>query len=238
MLPENPNGEILMKGKFLNIWSSPSQPILAIEEQKNNAYRLSFYLPQEQAFLANGQNPTELLLNSPNVISNVIWGNDSLSFQSGNKLITAYFDLANKTVTASYSSFPANDKDKTITERITTKSDEKIWWNSATNEIFVDWLKDKTEIPYYICENKETCQLPLLLLKSQFPIKNIDFFPGRKDVIIIAVGNGVYALEIDGRSGRLLYPIYKGKEPTFAVLNGEENVYVLDGESLIKISLK
>ena len=54
----------------------------------------------------------------------------------------------------------------------------------------------------------------------------------------MAVGNGIYAIEIDGRSGRLAYPIYKGKDPTFELLSGEKSIYVLDDESLIKIFLE
>jgi len=101
----------------------------------------------------------------------------------------------------------------------------------------VDWLEENGAPPYYICD--ENCDsLPLQIFQSKFTIQNIEFFPQRKDVIIIAVGNGVYALEIDGRGGRLIYPIYKGKKPTFGLSNSTNYIYILDDSSLLKMYLK
>lgn len=235
MLPENPKGELILKGNFTNIWASPQHNILILEEQKNSSYRLSFYLPKENLFLTNSSLATEKILTFTKEISNIIWEKDSILFKSNKGPVSISFNLTDHTATASFLSSPIENI--LATERTNTRNDEKIWWEPETNKVFIDWLKDKTEIPYYLCEDKN-CQLPIQLFQGRFPIKNIEFFPGRKDVIILAVGNGVYALEVDGRNGRLAYPIYKGKSPTFTLINNEENIYVLDDNSIIKVYLK
>ena len=98
-------------------------------------------------------------------------------------------------------------------------------------------LGNETEIPYYLCPQKP-CQKPLTIFESLPPIQNIDFFPQRKDVIIIAAGNGVYALETDKRGQQNLQSIYKGKNPTFGIIKGATFIYVLDENFLIKVELK
>src|SRR3989344_1667964 len=62
-------------------------------------------------------------------------------------------------------------------------------------------------------------------------------FPKRRDVLIAAFDNGVWAVELDGHGGRGSYPIYKGKEPDFALLAGDDVLYVLGDGNLIRVSL-
>lgn len=80
-------------------------------------------------------------------------------------------------------------------------------------------------------------KFPVLVFRSKFPIINIDFFPGRRDVIIAALSNGIYALELDRRGGQNLQPIYKGKNPDFAAFPGQKKVYILDDGNLISVEL-
>lgn len=107
---------------------------------------------------------------------------------------------------------------------------QRILWKPQKNEVWAEWLKDDP-LPYYFEDEK------VLVIRSQFNIRNADFYPGRNDVLIIAVQNGVFAIEIDGRGGRILQPIYKGKEPIFATYKNESAVYILDEDALIKIRL-
>jgi hypothetical protein len=234
MVPQNPSGEILFKGKFSNIWSSPHHELLVLKEQKNSIYHLTFYMPKKNTFLTADSAFTENLLSFKGNISDFVWENDYVVFKSDKGLVKADFYFTNDTVAASY--FSGSLKEFSDFERYSKRKDEKIWWNPKTNEIFVDWLKKDSLPPYYICE--EICELPLLVFKGGSVIKNVDFFPKRKDVIIVAIGNGIYALEIDGRGGRLIYPIYKGKDPTFAQPRNGDSVYIMDDGALIKISLK
>jgi len=168
-------------------------------------------------------------------ISNIIWGDGYVIFNSDKGLVKAEFNLSSFSVSAKQHNEPTEKVSGF--EKISPKGDEKILWDPNTNDIFVDWSKNSQTIPYYLCDTKD-CQLPIKILHSITSIRAADFFPNRKDVIITAVSNGVYALEIDGRGGRLIQPIYKGKEPRFALLKGDENVYVLDEGALIKVSLE
>lgn len=126
----------------------------------------------------------------------------------------------------------ANHATTSPMERFTNHDRQKLWWNKNENKIWVDWLKDDSSRPYYLSDNR------ILILDSVYPIRNADFFPGRRDIIIVAAQNGIFAIEIDGRGGQTLQPIYKGKEPIFTVLKSDNSVYVLDESVLMKIKLE
>jgi hypothetical protein len=121
--------------------------------------------------------------------------------------------------------------------RLTPNEKEKLWWNPQENKLWVTWLADSSSLPYYFCDNI-SCKEMMLILASKFPIKNADFYPKRKDIVIVAVQNGVYALEIDGRGGRLLQPIYKGKDPIFTTYKNDNSIYILDEDNLMEIKLE
>ena len=240
LIPENPKGEILFKGKISKVWASPHNKILALEEQKNNGYRLIFYLPEKDTFLTAKNSFTEKLLVYTK-ISNFIWEENSLIVKNGFTATKIYFDLSDETVVATY--FKEELDKKSDFEKLDKRKEIKIWWENQTNEVFVDWLEEDKAPPYYICDNtipgeKPACLLPIQIFKSPLEITSLDFFPKRKDVVILAVGNGVYALEIDDRNERLAYPIYKGKKPHSSVFNTDDKVYIVDDGSLIKIDLE
>lgn len=115
--------------------------------------------------------------------------------------------------------------------RLANHNRQKLWWLPEENKVWVEWIDSASSRPYYLNEDKN------LILDSISPVRNADFFPGRRDVIIIAVQNGVFALEIDGKGGRILQPIYKGKEPFFTIYKNESSIYILDEKTLIKINL-
>jgi len=111
--------------------------------------------------------------------------------------------------------------------------DSKIFVDDSSN-IWIEWLALNSPLPYYFCNNQE-CTSPLLVLNSKFPIRNVDFYPSRNDVLIVAVQNAIYAIEVDGRGGRILQPIYKGANPVFELEN--KTLYILDGKTFIKLNL-
>lgn len=120
--------------------------------------------------------------------------------------------------------------------RFTSNQKEKLWWDPQKNEVWVRWLGEKQFLPYFFCDDL-VCQEEKLILHSVFSIRNVDFYPKRRDVILVAVQNGIYALEIDGRGGRMLQPIYKGKDPIFITYKNESLIYILDEDNLIEIKL-
>ncbi len=169
-----------------------------------------------------------------------MWGQNYLIFKNEKDFVKVDFNLSAGIVTAKKILPDQIDQDinqNNNYERTTTAQDIKIWWNPVSNEIYADWLKEDSEIPYYLCGQKP-CQQPFQIFKSRLPIKNIDFFPQRKDVIIMAIDNGIYALEMDKKGQQNFQSIYKGKDPTFGIIKGENYLYVLDDGSLMKIDIK
>ena len=120
--------------------------------------------------------------------------------------------------------------------RLTVNQKEKLWWDPKDNKVWVEWFGDKESLPYFFCDDK-SCSDKILIFNSRSPIRNIDFYPKRKDAVIIAVQNGIFALEIDGRGGRNIQPIYKGKEPIFTIYQNESSIYILEEDKLIEIKL-
>ena len=72
-----------------------------------------------------------------------------------------------------------------------------------------------------------------MVFETKDEVRGAAFMPKRDDVLMVAIENGVFAIEIDGRSRRNLQPLYKGKSPTFAVL--EKIIYILDNGTLSKL---
>lgn len=118
-------------------------------------------------------------------------------------------------------------------EKYTGNKKQKLWWNPQENKVWVDWMGDENSLPYFFSEKS------VLVLNSLFSVRNADFMPGRRDIIVVAVQNGVFAIEIDGRGGRMLQPIYKGKSPVFIFDKKNDSVvYVLDEDALLEIKLE
>ncbi len=70
-------------------------------------------------------------------------------------------------------------------------------------------------------------------LKSK--ITAIDFYKNRKDVVLIAMPDGIYALEIETENIQNLQPIYKGKNPVFAKKDNN-SIYILDNGNLMLVN--
>lgn len=108
-------------------------------------------------------------------------------------------------------------------EKLINHDRQKLIWETGENDIFVEWINGEKSRPYYIEEGKH------LVLHSLYGIRNVDFYPGRRDVVIFAVQNSIFAIEIDKRGGQALQPIYKGKEPNFVTYKNDMAIYVEEG---------
>lgn len=127
---------------------------------------------------------------------------------------------------------PETKGTSSVVEKLTNHDRQKLIWDTEENNIWVEWLNGEKSRPYYM-EDSES-----LVLHSLYKIRNVDFYPGRRDVVIFAVQNSVFAIEVDSRGGQTLQPIYKGKEPNFTTYKNDMAIYVKEGEVLMKINLK
>ncbi len=132
---------------------------------------------------------------------------------------------------AAWKTATAEEKE-TRYSKLSINGKEKLWWNPRENKLWVEWLGSEDSLPYFFRDDS-SAETKILILDSKFPIVNAEFYPGRKDVVIVAAQNGIYALEIDGKGGRMLQPIYKGKEPTFAISENGKTIYVLEEDNIL-----
>lgn len=252
LISQNPKGEIILKGPFLNLYSLPDKKILVLVEKKSGSdifKKLSFYSPEENIFLTPNSWATQSLAVFKD-IERQEQKDGVFSFSSEKGEIQISFDLNDKTYKAEkIKKAVPNPTDEKFADfvsaesgnfnplfaKLSSRKKELIWFDRQNN-IWFDAPKDEKTLPYFLFGEKNI-KFPVLVFRSKFPLNNIDFFPGRRDVIIAALSNGIYALELDRRGGQNLQPIYKGKSPVFAVFQGEKTIYILDDGNLISIEL-
>lgn len=134
-------------------------------------------------------------------------------------------------------SFATSSPDKAeeyIYEKVSPRGKVGLWREG--NQILAKWLKSDRSLPYYFCEgNNENCREIVTIFNSASVVRSLDFYPGRDDVVVIAVENGIFAIEIDSRKIQNFQPIYKGVEPYF-IVDGN-TFYVKDRDAIIKIKI-
>lgn len=258
LVPKDPEGKIILKGLFTDLYVSPYEKIIALTEKnsKNENYKLNFYLPEQNIFLNPDSDYSAELLTFEE-IQRFKWEGNGIVILTDpkNEIIKISFDLDKQTFTAEkilnnkdFSFVPDEfkssnfnlEKLKPLLESNMVKiigRKKEIVWKDSKNNIWFDIDPQETQLPYFVYGEKNI-KMPLKILNSKFPILNIDFFPERRDAIIAAINNGVFAIELDGRGGRIIQPIYKGKNPNFGIFKGEKTVYVLDEGNLSEIKLQ
>lgn len=135
---------------------------------------------------------------------------------------------------AAYSSASeiASERASTTFATITRKR-VKVWLDGAS--VFAKWQGHEDAAPKYFCGG-DGCLKPILVFQSSIPIQSFDFYPLRDDAIILALDNGIYAVEIDRRKYQNFYPIYRGQAPDFRV--DSDKVYVKDNDYIAVLDLQ
>jgi len=259
LVSQNPEGETILRGLFVKLYSSPFQKILALaEKNKNGSYKINFYLPDENLFL-NPRNSVSLPLVFFKNPPRLLWKENSVAIISDPSFkkepsVIVNFNLGAQTFEAK--KMAHSDEMKTLTmpddfknfklsamknfdfyfAKMLARKKEIIWLDILNNTIWFDVNVNENELPYFMYNEKKAVA-PLKIVVPRFAVGNIDFFPARIDVIIAAISNGIYAIELDGRGGRSVQPIYKGKQPDFAIFKGEKIIYILDDGNLSRVKL-
>jgi hypothetical protein len=206
---------ILQSGLFLSGLKQGNYSVLVAKEE---------YWPWEKKMEVKNQMVTEAraLLLPKDPEGEIIKRENSSPLQK-----TEYDDIYNNLKEVKKLSL----KSTTTIERFTSQERQRLWWKPQEKNVWVEWIGEENSRPYYLKESKN------LVFTSPAPIKNADFYPGRKDVIIITYQNGVFAMEIDKRGGQIKQPVYKGKDPVFITHKNTSSVFILDEDALIKIKL-
>ncbi|MCA9364171.1 hypothetical protein KC727_03045 [Candidatus Kaiserbacteria bacterium] len=78
---------------------------------------------------------------------------------------------------------------------------------------------------------------PRITVHTQFQdVRSFDFFPGSTDLVVMALEDGVYVIEIDPRAWQNVQPLVKGANLDMRVENGQ--IYVYDGSVLYQMVLE
>lgn len=101
---------------------------------------------------------------------------------------------------------------------------DKIAYWLEDGVVRVVWGGREDSTPYYFCLNGD-CRKEIIVSTDQ-PIRYFEVFPGRDEILIIASGSTIEAIEVDDRSERNIQYIYEGLEPTFR-FDGN-SLYILD----------
>lgn len=104
--------------------------------------------------------------------------------------------------------------------------------DSEYKNIITKFENTKTHIDWN--KNGET---PKIIKDFKSEIRMSDFYKERDDVIIIAVSNGIFALEINNNEESIpnFQPIYKGVSPEF-VKKDNNTIYVRDNGNLMEVA--
>lgn len=233
LMPQNPEGRVLLKGNFKTIKSSPYEHILMLfKNNKNNNFgqSISFYLPDLNEFLTNSGQKTENLLSSISGLETFRWEEGGVILFFKDHAIDVDFNQNNRSVTAREVKKPVLESAEPAETIFDPRGQIKVWQTADAKEIWAEWL-DKKMPPFYFTDRK------VRIFNSRSAIRSFNFLPKRKDVLVVAVENGVFALEIDGRKPQNFQPIYKGRSPVSAAFFDQESIYVLDDNLLSRIDL-
>lgn len=141
-----------------------------------------------------------------------------------------------KKTDTSYKEISSVFLEKATTTRI-ARREVKVWFADDSNTIFAQWLGDTDSAPKYFCHSDAQCLDPITVFHSTLPIRTFDFYPLRSDAIILAIDNGVYAIEIDNRTYQNFYPLYRGTSPDFRITE-DDGLFISDEGAIILLDLE
>ncbi|MDO8492180.1 MAG: PEGA domain-containing protein [bacterium] len=123
---------------------------------------------------------------------------------------------------------------KSATTSANSKSVRKLSVKNEGGRLRVSWTGEIDSIPSYFCDGT-ICKSEIFINNAN-NIKSFDFFPGRDDLLIVRLPDGIYVTEIDDRSPQNIQKIISGAGFDFRVRDGSE-LYFKDGIKLYSVSL-
>lgn len=102
-----------------------------------------------------------------------------------------------------------------------------IYWDEENIDAY--WIANSDKMPEW--EKK----LDLHILSAS-PIRDVKFYPGWPDYLLVASGDSIYVVEMERAGGQNIFPIYKGKTPK--IISVESGLLILlDGKNYIEVVL-
>ena len=88
--------------------------------------------------------------------------------------------------------------------------------------------------PQYYCVNDAACK-EHVALSFDAELRDLAFYPGRNDLALLAIQNGIFTLELDNRGTQNFQPVYRGTRPRMLLKDGV--VYLKEGLGVLRLSL-
>lgn len=125
--------------------------------------------------------------------------------------VNTLFDPTNASSTTALLVEPHKTEDDKIKKDFISSRKMALW--QQNNTLFAEWLGEADYEPQYFCANNThtSCHTIIPIVKSNEPIVHFDFYPGRNDVVIVTLSDGIYAMEIDPRGEQNSVLLVPGK---------------------------
>jgi hypothetical protein len=133
--------------------------------------------------------------------------------------VVALFSATSTNKTASTSGPIATAKNPIVNRNF------ELWKEGG--EVFLKWDGRKDSTPVIFCDN-EICQEEIKAISFDQMISRLDFFPGESEIALAAVGDKIFAFELDVNPDKVPQVIYSGKAPDFRV-DDSGVIFVKDG---------
>lgn len=156
------------------------------------------------------------------------------------EIISALFSTSS--MVQKYTSVLQSTTSTTTKYRLGTKENpiknrRLVLW-SDKNSAFLGWDGNIDSAPKIFCEYVKDdikCDSQLTIYSFSEPIKNLDFFLGNMEIVIVSVGDKIFAIEAEQNPDKKPQLIYSGKKPDFRVLNN--TIYIKDDNFLGQVEI-
>lgn len=127
----------------------------------------------------------------------------------------------------------------TTTVKVATSTDiakefRKLLVEKVNGSLKVTWTGDIESKPSYFCQSEE-CK-DEIYIKPSSTLKRFDFFPGRGDLIIMSLADGIFVSEIDDRSPQNVQKLFDGPNADFRIKDGDK-IFIKKDSTYYSVSL-
>lgn len=148
-----------------------------------------------------------------------------VTLASGTSVTNALYEDVVDLFTATTSKVVATSSVKTATStQIVIRKDIALSITGANKEkqLVASWKGTKDATPFYFCDSQRLmCKASLTV--AQGDIRDVDFYPGRTDVVIYTTADGLYAAELDLRADQNVRKLLPG---TLQFKEDDQRVFV------------
>jgi len=107
-----------------------------------------------------------------------------------------------------------------------------VW--QENNNIYAKWFGSDDFSPRYFCD-EVNCSKTINVFNSQLKFRRIDFLPQYDEVILIALADQIFAIQIEEYRNKIPQVIYRGTSPDFRIIDG--GVYIKDKDFIAEVVL-